>query len=77
MKTRFSGSARYVTPVISHALRSNRIWLIRTFADTCNPSQHSMLYLPQDHPLMDEKGMDKRLKTKVVTYRELTSRHVL
>ncbi|GHJ85542.1 hypothetical protein NliqN6_1944 [Naganishia liquefaciens] len=30
--------------------------------------QHSMLYLPHDHPLMDEKGMDKRLKTTVVSY---------
>ncbi|KAJ9110177.1 hypothetical protein QFC20_003029 [Naganishia adeliensis] len=30
--------------------------------------QNSLLYLPQDHPLMDEKGMDKRLKTQVVTF---------
>ena len=35
-----------------------------------------MLYLPQDHPLLDEKGMDKRLKTKVIAYRKLTSRDV-
>lgn len=69
MRTRFSGTDRYVSFADSHcfALSSTGIVLMSF-------RQHSMLYLPQDHPLMDEKGMDKRLKTKVVTYRKLMLR---
>ncbi|KAJ9109725.1 hypothetical protein QFC19_001955 [Naganishia cerealis] len=30
--------------------------------------EHSKLYVPQNHPVMDEKGIAKRLRTQIITF---------